>query len=208
MRVSEYIIFAFCFIFALKIVTRVWVRLSDCIRISRLKKIGASVKFRRFPLASLVFPSKSADVTVTLGDAIYLVRFINGRSSNTYLHFASRDYFVTYKKHMLIPSLRRKGGGKRLSDTTVWRGKVSILPTLDGKALTAYPENKKVAEALIVSPIPQEVTYVSETKTSIRLAFTGDEFYGKRIFTAQSFVRYADREKRKSERLGSELTMK
>ena len=49
---------------------------------------------------------------------------------------------------------------------------------------------------LIFTPAPNEVTYVTETKTRIKSAFDGDLMYGQMIFTSTTFVSYADRMER------------
>jgi hypothetical protein len=51
----------------------------------------------------------------------------------------------------------------------------------------------------LLDPEPCEVTYVTEAKNSIRAAYTGDEVYGRMIFTPESFYIYADRRSRSLE---------
>ena len=41
------------------------------------------------------------------------------------------------------------------------------------------------------------MSYVTEGKTSIKVAFTGDEVYGRKIFTASTFEIFVDREARR-----------
>ena len=59
-------------------------------------------------------------------------------------------------------------------------------------------DTRKLVPVLIFSPAPNEVSYVTETKNSIRVAFSGDRVYGARIFTASTFLTIADREYRES----------
>ena len=58
-------------------------------------------------------------------------------------------------------------------------------------------EKTQIREALILNPAPCEVSYVTEKKTSIRVAFTGDKVYGTEIFTATTFVNHIERESRR-----------
>ena len=61
----------------------------------------------------------------------------------------------------------------------------------------------KTVPVWIFNPAPGEVSLVTEEKTSIKLAFTGDTVYGEQIFTASTFAAYAERvfrdEKRQAE---------
>lgn len=59
--------------------------------------------------------------------------------------------------------------------------------------------DKRIEKILLFSPAPYEVSYVTEERSTIRLAFTGDELYGYRIFTPSTFVTFIDREKRRME---------
>ena len=73
------------------------------------------------------------------------------------------------------------------------------FPTPENLADESYGKN--VEKILLFTPAPNEVSYVTEEKTTIKLAFTGDEFYGMKIFTTSSFIAYADRETRKNDEL-------
>lgn len=50
---------------------------------------------------------------------------------------------------------------------------------------------------LIFNPAPGEVSYVTEEKTSIKGAFTGDSVLGTLIFTSSTFPAFAERELRR-----------
>ena len=79
---------------------------------------------------------------------------------------------------------------------------VKILPKLqipEEYVIRDEFDERKVVPVLLFNPAPCEVSYVSEAKTSIKVAFTGDEFYGMQIFTASTFVSYADRMMREEE---------
>lgn len=171
-------------------------RIRSIIHILSLKhKVGLMVRVYPTALLSLFGISKKTDATVEIGDTVYLIRFFNGRSSLSYVHFASKRFAVVYSKiHFSISSLLSKSarrGGARLGgaqDTS--RQRVHIIPELKSS------EERKAKEIIIFDPTPAEVTYVTETKTSIRAAYTGDEVLGRMIFTPETFVIYADRKKR------------
>jgi hypothetical protein len=63
---------------------------------------------------------------------------------------------------------------------------------------------KNIVSVLILNPSPSVLSYVSDEKTSIKIAFTGDEMYGIKVFTGSTFLRYIDRMKREEERLERE----
>ena len=120
------------------------------------------------------------------------------------MHFASDKYFVTYSKmRFSVGNLTQLRGRRAVSGSsgfiTTGAHSVKILPTL--KIPEEYLRmrdiyGKILVPVLILNPAPNEVSYVTEKKTSIKVAFTGDEVYGQKIFTATSFVSYAERMKR------------
>ncbi len=206
MNIYEWIIIAILSVLFFNFVTRVAKRLSAHITLSKIgKACGAKINYTRLPILSMFKLSKKPDMTIEIGDDIYLARFINGRSSRTMLHFASPEYFVTYVQRSFLLGYRGFGGMRVSKDSMAImtsRRKVKILPQLEiPRELLSdnEKENKKIHQILIFSPCPSEVTYVTNTKTSIKLAFTGDEFYGQKIFSAKTFISYADRMKREKE---------
>ena len=64
------------------------------------------------------------------------------------------------------------------------------------KKMKTEPSSKREMKILLFSPAPCEVSYVTEEKTSIKLAFTGDTLYSFKIFTPSTFATYAEREYR------------
>ena len=175
-------------------------------RIYSLKKeCGASVKFLRFPLLPTSLISENPDVAVEIGNTVYLIRLYSGGKFK-YVHFASPRYsvrFVRMKAGLFAVNRRGKATvATSGSDTYNTQMRVFIIPELKiPKWVTdAYPEGR-VENIMIFNPAPNEVSYVTEEKTTIKVAFTGDEFYGMKIFSASSFVAYADRETRKNDEL-------
>ena len=52
---------------------------------------------------------------------------------------------------------------------------------------------KKIVPVLIFNPAPHDVTYVTPEKNKVVAAFTGDTVYTEKIYTASTFVTFADR---------------
>lgn len=183
-------------------------------KISKLKKeCGAKIFYTRLPFLSYFKLSSKPDMVLEIGDTAYLVRFINGKGNLKFLHFASPKYFVTFSKMRIsISSLFKIGGRyKNASASSTSAQSVKILPEL--KIPEKYTEDRdrdiqKAVPVLILSPVPNEVTFVSEARTSIKIAFVGDDVYGQKIFTPSTFVTYADRARREQMRLNGEYIWK
>ncbi len=169
------------------------------IRIYSLKKSsGASVKMRRNPLLSFFRPACRPDMTVRMGNKLYLIRFINGRSQRTTVHFATKGFYVSFVNRFILAGGVRfllSGAGKMTGNATSSR-RVAVLPEIRIPKEYDKEEGLCPIPVLIFSPAPREVTYVTKEKTSIRLAFTGDEFNGQMVFSASTFATYAEREYR------------
>ena len=171
-------------------------------KLCELKKMcHAKINFVRSPFSSLFILSKKPDIIIEIDDDVYLIRFINGKGSLRFLHFASPEFFVTYSKtHISLGSILRLGArGKSANSQSTSRQSVRILPSLEipeNFARQAARGEKRLAPVLIFSPAPNEITFVSESKTSIKPAFEGDDMYGQKIFTPSTFVTYTDRKHR------------
>ncbi len=178
-------------------------------RISSLKKLcGAEVRHLRAPILSFLPPRATPDTAVTVGDTVYLIRFINGVGQRTCVHFASKNYFVSFVSRAIFAGgfgglrIILRFGGKMTSTNATSSRHVGILPDLViPKEYISEAElyGKRLVPVLILSPAPSQLTYVTEERTSIKLAFTGDELYGQKIFTASTFITHADREARRAE---------
>ena len=81
------------------------------------------------------------------------------------------------------------------------RRKLIIVPKLEipEEYKNAEELGKKIVPILVFNPAPSNLTYVSDEKTSIKLAFTGDEFRGIKIFTGTSAANFLEREARFSD---------
>ncbi len=160
---------------------------------------GIRVKFPR-KMPALFFGMKNTpDAIFEIGDTVYLTRFYNGRGGRAQVHFANEEYSAVFSV-LLIRSffsfkVRKGAHAHSTSGVSV---KVNIVPKLEipkEYKNTGFSE-RKIVPVLIFSPAPSAVSYVTDEKTSIKLAFTGDEFRGIKIFTASSFAKFAEREAR------------
>ncbi len=206
MRILEALIIILAAILIFKITAYIWKRIRAIIKIKSLKKLcGADVKFLRSPLSSLFSVSGKPDISVKIGDSVYLLRLINGRDGKKHLHFASESFYITFSAMKItLGSLLNFGRKYKVTQgagyQTTSAHSVKILPALE--IPEEYKNNfelEKIIPVLLINPAPSEVTYVTEERTSIKAAFDGDDVYGQRIFTASTFLIFADRAKRESE---------
>ena len=162
----------------------------------------ATVKYLRFPIFKLGKPSRTPDITVRIGKTLYLIRLYNGGGINNVVHFASTRYTVRFSRMETATYVRR---GRSTLISASGRGfavgtKVIPVCPLDYSAISVQT-GVKVVPVWIFNPAPGEVSLVSEEKTSIKVAFTGDTVYGEQIFTASTFVAYAERVYREEKRI-------
>lgn len=161
----------------------------------------ATVKYLRNPFASYFKISKIPDVAVEIRDTVYLLRIISDGGVGRRFHFASKNFTVAFTNFMFVgvPTVRRVTGARAYrSEPLKLFKRVRIYPDIE---IPKEYENsgKSITLALVFNPAPGNVSYVTESKTSIKVAFTGDEIYGQRVFTASTFAAFADREAHKEE---------
>lgn len=160
-------------------------------RISKIE--GVSLRWLANPFLSLIKLSDTPELSVKIYDDTYLVRIYNGVGGGNAVHFATEKFTVCYsgiKTAVYMPKC-----GRLLS----FRGfnigaHVKVLNPIkvpDGLCDGEY------TEVVLFNPAPSEVSYVVEEKTSIKVAFTGDEIYGRKIFTTSTFEIFVDREARR-----------
>ena len=167
---------------------------------------GASVSYTRMPFLSFFKLGDKPDAVIETKDSIYLLRFIDTPGGGKHLHFASERFFVTYTKSPwslggLLQLRRRYRVAASNTHGTSSSERVRILPPMqiEEKYLSASEiYGKKVVPVLLFNPAPKELSYVTREKTSINVAFTGDEVYGFRVFTVSTFVIYVDRATREA----------
>ena len=197
--ILEFALFILAVYLTLRIVSLIISRVRAVRKIrSLIKMAGAEVTFSKEFLFSHFRVSKSPDATVTLGKRIYLIRFLSGRSALSFVHFASERFVTVYSKFRFsISSLllrKRSGSAGYAQDTS--RQKVYVIPKLTPQVSKKDFDGREVIEVIILDPEPSEVTFVTEGKTSIRAAYTGDTVLGRMIFTPETFTIYADRRER------------
>ena len=198
-EIIEVILVVLGLFFGFKLASFVFKRLRTVKQIASLKSSGGVVSFRGFILRPNWIKPMGYDIKVEFRDTVYYIRLFSGTGSSRSVHFASEEFWVVYSKLRAMGGRTRKRGGVSFvthNGTTVkMRPKVYIMPPFKVDEQT----DKKQVKVLLFSPAPFEVTYVTETKTTIRLAFTGDEIHGMRIFTSSTFVAYADRATREND---------
>ncbi|MBR3681577.1 MAG: hypothetical protein IKL79_06195 [Clostridia bacterium] len=165
-------------------------------KIHSLKKLcNANITLHCFPFSPLPSRGENPDITVEIFNTVYAIRLYSGIAGNRFVHFVDENYSVVYKRvrAMVKPShaALRYGKGVRLSYSGGERVRIIKQMKCEG--------GQNAVKILLFSPAPYEVSYVTEEKSKIRLAFTGDELYGYRIFTASTLVTFIDREKRRME---------
>ncbi|MBQ8879498.1 MAG: hypothetical protein IJY69_01495 [Clostridia bacterium] len=176
--------------------------------IKRLRSLTAEtnavVRFYRHPLIKFGRPSTSPDLSVKVGSTLYLIRLYNGGGIDKVVHFASDHFTVRFSRMKTATYVRR---GRAMLISAASRGfavgtRVIPICPMDVSTLSGE-KGVKAVPVWIFNPAPGEVSLVTEEKTSIKLAFTGDTVYGEQIFTASTFAAYAERvfrdEKRQAE---------
>ena len=187
-------------------------RLSKWIRkrlrlIARLRALvreyDGTLKFLRSPLLPPRVSSARPDVYVRILDTVYLIRLYSGRGKHHMVHFVSEKFSVRYMKMALrmLASARRPGKGIAYAES----GKAF---TVSSKVFVSAPmeydeeligDAKHVERILLFNPAPHAVSYVNDERTGIKLALTGDELYGMKIYTGSSFVAYASKQSSKDD---------
>ena len=179
-------------------------RIKAHLRFKALAKTGKfKLKFTRSFIASLFKISHAPDLVAEIGDKIYLLRYYNGKGGRYQVHFANEEYSVRFRilliRNLFAVGGRLLSGHARVSEsTTTINRRVIIVPKLEipEEYRDAEDFGKKIVPILVFNPAPASLTYVSDEKTSIKLAFTGDSFRGVKIFTGTSAANFLEREER------------
>ncbi|MBE6645757.1 MAG: hypothetical protein E7612_10370 [Ruminococcaceae bacterium] len=204
--IIRFILTLLCTYFAYLVIFYTAKRARAIIKLSSLKKeCDAKITYFRMPYLSYFKLSSKPDAAIEIGERIYLIRFINGKGGMRFLHFASQKYFVTFSRIRISVSGLLRFGGRQRADVShnTSRHSVKILPEFEipeQYSISSVISSRKIIPVLIFNPAPNEVTYVTESKTSIKAAFEGDDLYGQMVFTPSAFLRYADRVYREEKR--------
>ena len=166
-----------------------------------VKRYDGEVKLLRFPFLPNSLTSAKPDISVRILDTVYLIRLYSGGTRYSLVHFASEKFSVRYVK--MASKWVARGGRHAIVDVAqafTVRSRVFVTPPMKVPYEYERPD-LKVEKILLFNPAPNAVSYVTPEKTRIKLAFTGDEFNGMRVFTGSSFVAYADRQTRKDDEM-------
>ena len=193
-------------ILAIVFITRLalWMR-KRIVLVLKLKKLvsrhNGELKFLRLPFLPTRMNSEKPDVYVKILNTVYLIRLYSGGNKHHMVHFVSERFSVRYMKMAMrmLASTRRRGTGIAYVDSgkafTV-RSKVFVA-----KPMIAHDEltdsSLHCEKILLFNPAPHAVSYVSSEGTDIKVALTGDEVFGMKIYTGSSFVEYADAQARR-----------
>ena len=155
------------------------------------KECDAKISLHTFPLLPTLRPKEKPDITVEIFDTVYYIRLYSGISGARFVHFVDEEYSVVYSRVRAHIRPASRVAKAYISAASSAGGRVRIL-----KEMKTQPSSKREVKILLFSPAPSEVSYVTEEKTSIKLAFTGDTLYSYKIFTPSTFATYAEREYR------------
>ena len=183
----------------------VWMykRITLIFKLTRLvKQHSGELKFLRFPFLPNSISSEKPDVSVKILDTVYLIRLYSGGGKNSHVHFASDKFSVRYMK--MASKMVSSGRWRTLvvmhtTQAHTVGAKVFVMPPM--KTPEELEGHENVEKIMIFNPAPNAVSYVTKEKTTIKLAFTGDEMHDMKIFTGSSFVAYADRQTRKDDEM-------
>ena len=120
----------------------------------------------------------------------YAIRLFSGKDYLHVVHLANREFAAVFLKSGGATKVRRFVRSMRAVREA---SRVYFPRTVIIKPIKSDPDD---TEIMIFSPAPRELTYVTESRTSIAVAFTGDEIYGRKIFTKTTFKNYIDRDTR------------
>ena len=186
--------------------TQVYKRVYLLRAIRRMSKIeGVSLQWLANPFLSLIKLSDAPELSVKIYDDTYLVRIYNGVGGGNAVHFATEKFTVCYSGIKTAVYMPRRGRLFSLKGFNVGAHVKVLNPIKVPDGLC----DGKYTEVVLFNPAPSEVSYVVKEKTSIKVAFTGDEIYGRRIFTTSTFEIFVDREARRiRESYGCEIAEK
>ena len=166
-------------------------RLSLMISVLKLGRLeGVEVEICNILAAFLPIITRKPVYRVKVYGKTYAVRLFSGKGAFYAVHIANREYAAVFMKSGGAVKVRRFVRSMRAvqEDSRVYFPRTVIM-----KPMEKLPDE---TEIMLFSPAPRELTYVSESRTSIKVAFTGDEVYGMKIFTKSTFCNFIDRDTR------------
>ena len=166
-------------------------RISLLISVLRLRRLdGVEVAICSIFAFLLPMIAATPAFRVKVHSKTYAVRLFSGKGSFHAVHIVNREFAAVFMKSGGAVKVRRFVRSMRAvhEDSRVYFPRTVIM-----KPMERYPDE---IEIMLFSPAPRELTYVSESRTSIKVVFTGDEVYGMRIFTKTTFCNFIDRDTR------------
>ena len=166
-------------------------RISLLISILKLRSLaGVEVEICDPVAAFLPIITRKPVYRVKVYGKTYAVRLFSGKNYLHAVHIVNREFAAVFMKSGGAVKVRRFVRSMRAvhEDSRVYFPRTVIM-----KPIEKAPDE---IEVMIFSPAPRELTYVSESRTSIKVAFTGDEVYGMKIFTKSTFANFIDRDTR------------
>ena len=134
--------------------------------------------------------SKLPAFRVKVYSKYYAIRLYSGKGHSHAVHIVDAEYSSVFASSGGAIKVRRFIRSVRTvkEDARVYFPKTVIIPEISTE--------KDDIEVMIFSPAPRELTYVTPERNSIRVAFTGDVVYGRKIFTKSTFINFIDRDSR------------
>lgn len=147
------------------------------------------VRIEKINYAAFLLPrmTRSPAVKLSASGEVFSVRLFSGKGQRYAAHLASERYAAVFMKSGGEEKVKRTPAGKVMvrDEARVYFPRTVILP--------AEEIERDENSVIIFSPSPRELTYVTKTRTAIRVAMTGDLVFGSRVFTKTTFINYIDR---------------
>ena len=192
MTLLELLVLALGIYFGARLLIFVYKRTRFLIKILSLNKLdGSEVEIENILRFYSPRVTKKPICRVRVYSKWYAVRAFSGKGNFYAAHIVNERFAALFMK--TGGAVKVRAIGRRFAKAVTEGSRVYFPKTVH---LPALPENSDDIPALIFNPAPRDLTYVTPERTSIKVAFTGDEVYGHKIFTASTFVNYIDRDTR------------
>ena len=191
MTLLEFSLLVIAVVIAIKIFLFIKRRLSMLSTVLKLKKIETvEVQITNFSALLSKKVTETPFAKVTVGNKVYSVRLFNGKGFRHAAHIVNERYASVFLKTggaIKIRSLARRAVVTHEAPRVYFPRTVFLPDTSNANGEIPI---------LLFSPAPRELTYVTEERTSIKAAFTGDEVFGFKVFTKTTFLNFIDRDSR------------
>ena len=191
MQVIEFIILLSVLIVIFRLIKFAVKRLSLLISIIKLGAIeGVRIECVRYLYFFAPGITEAPVCKITVGEKNYSVKLFHGKGHTHAVHIVNAEYASLFMKSAGAVKVRRFVRSMRAvhEEARVYFPKTVFIPKWE-------TESGEIP-VLLFSPAPRELTYVSPERTSINVAFTGDEVYGMKIYTRTTFANFIDRSSR------------